>query len=239
MTEKNTAALIIVALIGAVGVILAACIGLIPTILPMVRPSSTPFVFVTSTVQPSDTPAPETPSVTPAPTDLPTSTVTDTPVATDTPASTESTLDTSTITPTFEAASSNVDDYVGTWVNVDDQPKSAKVKLIVTRMEISKTGGTTAEFSACRATQGRDTYVAPHPAQATVYEFGMVARDLTTSRYPELKWSVIVQQSGDQLVATVQEYDINNILVNSDIFRFEKPSLLGSFSLEPCEAPSS
>jgi hypothetical protein len=238
MTEKNTAALIIVALIGAVGVILAACIGLIPTILPMVRPTFTPFVFPTPTFPASDTPAPETPSATPAPTDLPTSTVTDTPFVTDTPASTESTPDIVTITPTFEAASSNVDDYVGTWVNVDDQPKSAKVKLIVTRMEINKTGGTTAEFSACRATQGPDTYVAPHPAQATVYEFGMVARDLTTSRFPNLKWSVIVQQSADQLVATVQEYDSNNVLLNSDIFRFQKQGLLGSITLEPCQEPS-
>jgi hypothetical protein len=237
MTEKNTAALIIVALIGAIGVILAACIGLIPTILPMVRPSSTPFIFSTATSMPSDTPAPETPSATPAPTDLPTSTVTDTPFVTDTPASTEATADLATITPTFEAASSNLDDYIGTWVNVEDQPKSAKVKLIVTRMEITKTSAGTAEFSACRSTQGRDTYVAPHPAQATVYEFGMVARDLTASRYPELKWSVIVQQSGDQLVATIQEYDANNILLNSDIFRFQKQGLLGSITLEPCQEP--
>lgn len=237
MTEKNAATLIIVALIGAIGVILAACIGLIPTILPMVRATSTPVVFFTPTFPASDTPAPETPSATPAPTDLPTSTSTDTPFVTDTP-STESTLDLSTITPTFEAASSNVDDYVGTWVNVDDQPKSAKVKLIVTRMEINKTTGSTAEFSACRATQGPDTYVVPHPAQASVYEFGMVARDLTTSRYPGLKWSIIVQQSGDQLVATVQEYDANNILVNSDIFRFQKQGLLGSITLEPCQEPS-
>ena len=163
--------------------------------------------------------------------------MTDTPFVTDTPASTEATADLATITPTFEAASSNLDDYIGTWVNVEDQPKSAKVKLIVTRMEITKTSAGIAEFSACRSTQGRDTYVAPHPAQATVYEFGMVARDLTASRYPELKWSVIVQQSGDQLVATIQEYDANNILLNSDIFRFQKQGLLGSITLEPCQEP--
>ena len=82
-------------------------------------------------------------------------------------------------------------------------------------------------------------YVQPNPAEAAVYEFGMVARDLLTSRYPNLKWSIIVQQSGDQLVATVQEYDANNILVNSDIFRFQKPSLLSSITLDPCQEPSS
>jgi hypothetical protein len=196
-------------------------------------------VFPTATFPPSDTPAPETPSATPAPTDLPTSTVTNTVFVTDTPASTESTLDISTITPTFEAASSNVDDYVGTWVNVEQQPKSEKVKMVVTRMEISKTSNTTASLAACRVTKDGDMYVEPDPASATVYEFGMVARDLTTSRFAGLKWSLIVQQSGDQLVATVQEYDSNNILVNSDIFRFEKQGLLGSITLEPCLAPSS
>jgi hypothetical protein len=238
MTEKNTAALILVALIGAIGVILAACIGLIPTILPMVRPSATPFIFPSVTSIPSDTPAPETPSATTAPTDLPTSTVTDTPSITDTPQS-QTTEEPVTITPTFEAASSNVDDYVGTWVNVEEKPKSDKVKLIVTRMEISKTSNTTANFSVCRAAQDGEMYVQPNPAEAAVYEFGMVARDLLTSRYPNLKWSIIVQQSGDQLVATVQEYDANNILVNSDIFRFQKPSLLSSITLDPCQEPSS
>ena len=236
MTEKNTTALIIVALIGAIGVILAACIGLIPTILPLVRPSSTPFVFSTETSMPSDTPAPETPSVTTAPTDLPTSTATNTPFTTDTPAST---AEAATITPTFEAASSNVDDYVGTWVNVEDKPKSDKVKLIVTRMEIAKTSNTTTNVTVCRAAQDGEMYVQPNPAQAAVYEFGMVARNLLTIRYPNLKWSIIVQQSGDQLVATVQEYDANDILVNSDIFRFQKPSLLGSITLDPCQEPPS
>ena len=234
MTDKNTAALILVALIGAIGVIFAACIGLIPTILPMVRPSSTPFVFSTATFQPSDTPAPETPSATTAPTDLPTSTATNTPFVTDTPPSTE---EVATITPTFEAASSNVDDYVGTWVNVEDKPRSDKVKLVVTRMEISKTSNTTANFSVCRAAQDGEMYVQPNPAEAAVYEFGMVARNLLTARYPNLKWSIIVQQSGDQLVATVQEYDANNIILNSDIFRLQKPSLLSSITLSPCEQP--
>ena len=236
MTEKNSAALIIVALIGAIGVILAACIGLIPTILPMVRPSATPFIFPTVTSIPSDTPAPETPSATTAPTDMPTSTVTDTPFITDTPATP---AEPATITPTFEAASSNVDDYTGTWVNVEEKPRSDKVKLIVTRMEISKTSNTTANLTACRTAQDGEMYVQPNPAQAAVYEFGMVARDLLTARYPNLKWSIIVQQSGDQLVATVQEYDANNILVNSDIFRFQKPSLLSSITLDPCQEPPS
>src|SRR5215216_4598127 len=156
MTEKNTIALIMVALIGAIGVILAACIGLIPAILPMVRPSSTPFVFSTATLAPSDTPAPETPSATLAPTDLPTLTATDTPPS---PTDTSMPIEPPTITPTLEAASSNVEDYVGTWTNINPKPKSDKVNLIVTRMEISTTSGSTANFSVCRPTEDGEMYV--------------------------------------------------------------------------------
>lgn len=234
MTEKNTATLVVVALIGAFGVVFAACIGLIPTILPMVRPTSTPFVFLTSTFPPSDTPAPETPSATTAPTDLPTLTATDTPpFPTDTSIPTEA----PTITPTLEAASSNVADYVGTWTNVEKEPKSDKVKLIVSRMEISQTSNTTANFIVCRTGQNGDVFVQPNPVLAAVYEFGMVARDLLLPNYPNRKWSMIVQQSGEELVATVQEYDENNIILNSDTFRFEKVNLLDTITLSPCREP--
>jgi hypothetical protein len=204
---------------------------LIPTILPLVRPSATPFIFLTSTFAPSDTPAPETPSATLAPTDLPTLTATDTPpFPTDTLAPTEP----PTITPTLEVASSNVDDYVGTWTNIQREPKSDKVKLIVSRMEISKTSNTTANFSVCRVAQDGPMFVQPNPADAIVYEFGMVARNMLIARFPNLKWSIIVQQSGDELVATVQEYDENNIILNSDTFRLEKPNLIDSITLDPC-----
>jgi hypothetical protein len=234
MTNKNEATLVIVAIIGAFGVILAACIGLIPTILPMVRPTSTPFIFSTATVMPSETPAPETPSATFAPpTDTQTATETVPPLITDTVLPTEN----PTITPTFEAASSNVDDYIGTWVNVENEPTSDKVKMVVTRMEITKTSNTTADFSVCRATQSGEMYVEPNPSQATIYDFGLVARSLTMQRYPNLKWSVLVQPSGDELVATVQEYDENNIILNSDIFRLQKSSLIGSIALSPCQQP--
>ena len=203
MTNKNEATLILVAAIGAFGVILAACIGLIPTILPMVRPTFTPIIFSTATGMPSDTPTPETPSSTFAPTESPTATETVTPPISDTPAATEN----ATITPTLETPSSNVADYAGTWVNVDSEPKSDKVKMIVTRMEITKTSNTTADFSVCRVVQGGEMYVLPNPAQATIYDFGLVARNLTMPRLPDLKWSILVQPSGDELVATVQEYD--------------------------------
>jgi len=52
MTEKNSTAtntLIIAAIIGALGGILAACIGLVPTILPMVRAPNTPRAFEPAT----------------------------------------------------------------------------------------------------------------------------------------------------------------------------------------------
>lgn len=233
MTNKNETTLIIVAMIGAFGVILAACIGLIPVFLPIVRPTSTPLVFPTTTINPSETPAPDTPSATFAPTDTGTATETVTALVSDTPGATEGT----TITPTFETPSSNVGDYAGTWVNVDAEPKSDKVKMIVTRMEITKTSNTTADFSVCRVVQGGEMYVQPNPAQATIYDFGLVARNLLMPRFPDLKWSILVQPSGDELVATVQEYDANNIILNSDIFRLKKPSLLGSITLDPCQQP--
>ncbi len=233
MTEKNTAALIIVALIGAIGVIMAACIGLIPTILPIVRPTFTPRVLVPDTVTPSITPLPDlpdTPSVTIAPTEMPTLTVTLSPLETPT--------ETQTTVPTPVLSSSNVDDYVGTWVNVDEQPSSEKVKLIVSRLEISNAGDGTANLSVCRLTVGGDeTYVQPNPDPAAIYDFALVARDFLIPAYADLKWSMLVQQSGDQIVTTVQELDLNNILLNSDTFRFQKPALLDSLTLRPCDPP--
>lgn len=229
MTEKNAATLVIVALIGAIGVILAACIGLIPTILPMVRPTFTPIAFATATFTPSNTPLPDTPSATLAPTDLPTLTATLQPLETPT--------ETQTTVPTPASSSSNIDDYVGTWTNVDADPSSDRVKLIVTRIDISKTSDTTANVAVCRVAQSGEMYVLPNPAPGAVYEFALVARDFMTSRYPGLKWTILVQHSGDQLVATVQEYDTNNILLNSDTFRLEKPNLLNSIGMQPCANP--
>lgn len=236
MTNKNEATLIIVAMIGAFGVILAACIGLIPVFLPMVRPTFTPLVFSTTTANPSATSTPDTPSPTFAASETPTATETMTPEVSDTPAL-SGTSENATITPTLETPSSNVDDYVGTWVNIENEPKSDKVKMVVTRMEITKTSNTTADFSVCRVVQGGEMYVQPNPAQATIYDFGLVARNLLMPRFPDLKWSILVQPSGDELVATVQEYDANNIILNSDIFRLKKPSLLDSVTLSPCQQP--
>ncbi len=73
----------------------------------------------------------------------------------------------------------------------------------------------------------------PNPAQATIYDFGLVARNLTMPRYPDLIWSILVQPSRDEMVATVQEYDANNIILNSDFFRLQKPSLLNSITPSP------
>lgn len=233
MTEKNTAALVLVALIGAVGVILAACIGLIPTILPMVRPTSTALVFVpdTFTFTPSYTPpVPETPSATIAPTETPTLTATLQP--NETPTETQTTV------PTLVSSSSNVDDYEGTWLTVDKQPASGRVQLVVTRIDITKTGDTTANLSVCRQAENSEISVLPNPAPASLYDFALVARDFTIPRNPGLKWTILIQQSGDQIVATVQEYDLNNILLNLDTFRLEKPNILESVGLAPCEMPA-
>ena len=230
MTEKNTVTLVIVAMIGAIGVIMAACIGLIPTILPMVRPTFTPRVLVPDTITPSLTFLPDTPSATFAPTDLPTLTATLSPLETPT--------ETQTTVPTPASSSSNVDDYVGTWVNVDEQPSSEKVKLIVSRLEISNAGDGTANLSVCRLTVGGDeTYVQPNPDRSSIYDFALVGRDFVIPAYTDLKWAMLVQQSGDQIVVTVQEFDLNNILLNSDTFRFQKPSLLDSLALRPCDPP--
>jgi hypothetical protein len=230
MTDKNTAALIIVALIGAIGVILAACIGLIPTILPMVRPTFTPNVLFSATFTPSNTPLPETPSATSAPTDIPTSTATLQPLETPT--------DTPTTVPTLAASSSNIDDYVGIWINVDSEPASDRVKLVITRVDVSKTGDTTANLVVCQHTQDGAIAVLPNPAPGLLYDFALVARDLSIPSEPNFKWTVLLQQSGKRVVATVLEFDGNNILQNSDTFRLEEPNLLGAITLQPCETPS-
>lgn len=236
MTEKNAATLIIVAVIGAFGAILAACIGLIPTILPLVRPTATATsaIFATASFTPSsipltDTPMPDTPSATFAPTETPTETPTLQP--NETPTETQTTV------PTPASSSANIDDYIGTWKNVDEDPSSDRVKLIVTRIEISKTGDNTANIAVCRVTQTGEMYIFPHPAPAAIYDFALVAHDFVTAKYPDLKWTILVQHSGDQLIATVQEYDPNNLLLNSDTFRLKKPNLLGSIVNQPCANP--
>jgi hypothetical protein len=233
--DSGQKTLVIAAIIGAIGGIFAACIGLLPTVLPLVRSTSTPpFVVITATFPPSDTPAPLTPSATTAPTDFPTLTASATlePILT-TP------TDTPTVIPTPASSSSEIDDYVGTWTNIDEEPSSDKVRLILTRLEVSDASDTTANFTVCRAAQEREVYVLPNPAPATMYAFGLGARDLVISRFENLRWAVIVQKAEDQLVATVQEYDTNNVLLDTDTFQLEKPTLIDSITLPPCEEPDS
>lgn len=229
MTEKNTPgqnALIVAAIIGAFGGIMAACIGLLPTIIPMVRPTATFQPFVTATFTPSDTPAPETPTTTS--TEFPTLTATLTPQITDTP----------TMTFTANPQTTNMDAYEGTWVNADSEPSSDKVNLIPTRLEVSKTGDTTADISVCRQTQDGERYVQPNPAQAVMYAFGVAARDLMAPAFDNLRWAIIVQRVEDTLVVTVQEYDTNNALLNSDTFEMQKTSIFNPGALLPCEEPA-
>lgn len=228
MTEKNSPGqntLIIAAIIGALGGILAACIGLIPTILPMVRPTATFEPFGTATFTPTDTPVPATPTETA--TEFPTLTATLTPQISDTP----------TMTFTANPQTTNMDAYEGTWLNVDSEPSSDKVKLIPTRLEVEKTGDTTANVSVCRQTEDEERYVQPHPAPAVMYAFGVAARDLMAPAFENLRWAIIVQRVEDRLVLTVQEYDTNSTLLNSDTFQLEKASILNPGALLPCEEP--
>jgi hypothetical protein len=241
MTEKNTTAtntMILAAIIGALGGIFAACIGLVPTILPMVRATNTPRVFDTATaplVIPTDTqtPIPDTATVTLTSTEMPTLTPTLEPLPTDTPVT-----ETATITATSIAPSSDMEAYMGTWVNVEKNPKSDKVRLIVTRIEIKQTGEATADFSVCRETKAGERYVEPNPAPASIYLLGLGARDFTIANIPDLRWAIVVQRTADQLVATVQEYDLNNILLATDTFNLRKASLLDLGSLISCLEPS-
>jgi hypothetical protein len=230
MTEKNTITLVIVAVIGAFGAILAACIGLIPTILPIVRPTSTALVFVPDTLTPSFTPQAETPSATAAPTDFPTLTATFQPQETPT--------ETQTTVPTPISSSSDVDDYEGTWTTVDEEPASDKVRLVITRIEIAKTADVTANVSVCRAAEDQEVFVQPNPSVATMYAFGLAARDFVIPDFENLRWAVVVQRAGEQLVATVQEYDTNNVLLGSDTFQLKKASLLDAVGFQSCENPT-
>jgi hypothetical protein len=229
MSEKNAITVIIVAVIGAIGAIMAACIGLIPTILPIVRPTTTPLVFVTEIFVSTNTPMPETPSVTSAPTDTPTTTATSQPL--------ETATETPTTIPTPASSSSDLGDYEGTWVNIDDEPASDKVNLVVTRIDITETGSTTANVSVCRLGENGDVYVQPNPTAASMYNFGLAARDLTWSRFENLRWAVIGQLADNQLVATVQEYDTNGVLLESDTYQLRKLSVLDVIGLSPCANP--
>ena len=233
MTEKNstsTNTLILAAIIGAIGGILAACIGLVPTILPMVRPSPTPRLLDSPTSLPTVTPVPETATATITSTDLPTLTATLQPLPTNTPIT-----ETPTVTVTAIPPSSDMQAYMGTWTNVSNNPKSDKVRLVVTRIDITQTGAATANFSVCRETNDGEKFVLPNPAPASIYLLGLGARDFVIARYPDLRWAIVVQRAAEQLVATVQEYDLNNILLNSDTFNLEKASLLTN--LIPCQQP--
>ena len=125
---------------------------------------------------------------------------------------------------------------MGTWTNTDKNPKSDKVRLVVTRIEIAQTGDATAEFAVCRDTNDGERFVEPNPAPASIYLLGLGARDFVIPRYPDLRWAVIVQRTAEQLVATVQEYDMNNILLNTDTFNLEKASLLEN--MIPCQRAS-
>jgi hypothetical protein len=238
MTEKNSSAtntMILAAIIGALGGILAACIGLVPTILPMVRPTSTPRASETATLLPTytQTPIPDTATVTLTSTDLPTLTPTLEPLPTDTPVT-----QTATITATSIAPSSDMEAYMGTWTNAENNPKSDKVRLVVSRIQITQTGAATADFSVCRATKGGERYTLPNPAPASIYLLGLGARDFEIATYPNLRWAIVVQRTADQLVATVQEYDLNNILLGTDTFNLKKASMLDLGSLIPCKDPS-
>ena len=237
MTEKNNSAtntLILAAIIGALGGILAACIGLVPTILPMVRPTSAPRIN-TATAQPTETATlvPDTATVTATFTDLPTLTATLEPLPTDTPVT-----QTATITATSIAPSSDMEAYMGTWTNVENNPKSDKVRLVITRINIDQTGEATANFAVCRETKGGERFVDPNPAPASIYLLGLGARDFEINTYPNLRWAIVVQRTADQLVATVQEYDLNNILLATDTFNLKKASMLDLGSLIPCKEPS-
>lgn len=242
MKEKNSSAtntVIVAAIIGALGGILAACIGLVPAILPMVRPTTTPRSFdtpgsfdtATSPPTGTDTAVPETATASITPSELPTLTATLEPLPTDTPVT-----ETATVTVTSIPVTSDMEAYMGTWANVENNPKSDKVRLVVTRIEITQTGDATANFSVCQETQDGMRYVMPNPAPASIYVLGLGARDFTIPRYPDLRWAIIVQRTAEQLVATVQEYDLNNILLNTDTFNLEKASIIEN--LIPCEQPN-
>lgn len=127
---------------------------------------------------------------------------------------------------------------MGMWVNVENNPKSDKVRLVITRIEITQTGDVTANFAVCRETRGGERFVEPNPALASIYLLGLGARDFEIATYPNLRWAIVVQRTADQLVATVQEYDLSNILLATDTFNLQKASLLDLGSLISCKEPS-
>jgi hypothetical protein len=101
-----------------------------------------------------------------------------------------------------------------------------------------KNNSATADFTVCRQRKGEERYVIPNPAPASIYLLGLGARDFQIDAYPDLRWAIVVQRTADQMVATVQEYDLNNILLATDTFNLKKASLLDVGSLIPCKDAS-
>lgn len=217
---KSLSPTIIVAIIGAVVTICAAVIAIIPSVLQYIIPSSpTPVLFIET--QPI--PSPELPialSDTPSP-ELPTSIVefTETPTLTFTP--TIPPTETFTNTP-VPPPTSQVDAYAGTWVNIENNPTSSKVKLVLTRLVISKTGETSANFSACRKVSGGEAYINPNPASATFSNNILGAADFTISSFASLRWAIKVKISGGELIATVEEYNTSLLFIDADTFQLKK-----------------
>lgn len=78
----------------------------------------------------------------------------------------------------------------------------------------------------------------PNPAPALILPLGLGANEFTIESYPDLRWAIEVQRTADQLVATVHEYDLNNILLASDTFNLKKASPLDLGSLISCREPT-
>jgi hypothetical protein len=90
----------------------------------------------------------------------------------------------------------------------------------------------------CRDTKSGERYVIPNPASASILPLGLGANGFTIESFPDLRWAIEVQRTADQLVATVHEYDLNNIVLATDTFNLEKAGVLNLGSLVPCREPS-
>jgi hypothetical protein len=153
-------------------------------------PAST---FVTATLAPDIT-ATFTPSITDtppviAPTDSPTDTPTGTP--TDTP----------TIPP---SPTSPVNAYVGTWVNIEENPSAQGLSFPLTRVLIGNNGDGTFSYKACGKTASGERYI---DSKNIIAKF----EDNTLTLYPfhlnsQIFWSIKLSLvSSTDLSATVNE----------------------------------
>jgi hypothetical protein len=203
-TEKSSklSTEIVVALItGFFTVCVAAITVLGPGLMERIKGTETPAPPPTSTY----THVPSTPTSTATNTSEPalpttsTSTETSTPTLTptDTPTETPTTTPTatSTVTPT---PTSQLNAFIGTWVNVDSSPSSKTVAYALTRLIIAKQNEKIATVDAYACIDKKETKLTPQPVSVDLDNRALIWGPYTLAS-TNIKWTMNIKRSGSSM----------------------------------------